>query len=87
MIQHAVQIYVEIERARLTKRLAKIKEASGDVDEAADTLQEVAVVSSGQPLTHVDRWSMISAPCGAALCCIVLFDDLGVDGRGLSHLI
>jgi 26S proteasome regulatory subunit N5 len=39
-----VQIYVEIERARLTKRLAKIKEAGGDVNEAADTLQEVAVV-------------------------------------------
>jgi hypothetical protein len=38
------QIYVEIERARLTKRLAKIKEAGGDVNEAADTLQEVAVV-------------------------------------------
>lgn len=38
------QIYVEIERARLTKRLAKIMEAGGDVNEAADTLQEVAVV-------------------------------------------
>ena len=41
---HHAQIYVEIERARLTKRLAKIKEAGGDVNEAADTLQEVAVV-------------------------------------------
>lgn len=39
-----MQIYVEIERARLTKRLAKIREAEGKVDEAADTLQEVAVV-------------------------------------------
>lgn len=38
------KIYVEIERARLTRRLAKIKEAEGKIDEAADTLQEVAVV-------------------------------------------
>ena len=38
------KIYVEIERARLTRRLAKIKEADGKIDEAADTLQEVAVV-------------------------------------------
>ena len=40
------KIYVEIERARLTRRLAKIKEAEGKIDEAADTLQEVAVVRS-----------------------------------------
>jgi 26S proteasome regulatory subunit N5 len=39
------QIYVEIERARLTKMLAKIKEDEGDIDGAADILQEVAVVS------------------------------------------
>lgn len=38
------QIYVEIERARLTKRLAMIEEAKGNVSEAADILQEVAVV-------------------------------------------
>jgi hypothetical protein len=38
------QIYVEIERARLTKRLAKIEEEKGNVSEAADILQEVAVV-------------------------------------------
>jgi hypothetical protein len=40
-----VQIYVEIERARLTKMLARIKEDEGAVEEAADILQEVAVVS------------------------------------------
>ena len=40
-----MQIYVEIERARLTKRLAKIEEAKGNVNEAADILQEVAVVN------------------------------------------
>ena len=38
------QIYVEIERARLTRQLAAIQEADGDVGTAADTLQEVAVV-------------------------------------------
>ena len=40
----SVQIYVEIERARLTRRLAGIWEEEGKIDEAADTLQEVAVV-------------------------------------------
>ncbi|GLI67665.1 hypothetical protein VaNZ11_011918 [Volvox africanus] len=41
------KIFVEIERARLTKRLAAIKEADGNVDEAADILQEVAVETFG----------------------------------------
>lgn len=41
------KIYVEIERARLTKRLAKIEEAKGNVSEAADILQEVAVETFG----------------------------------------
>ncbi len=36
---------MEIERARLTKRLASMVEAEGKVDEAADILQEVPVVS------------------------------------------
>ena len=80
MLQHAVQIYVEIERARLTKRLAKIKEASGDVDEAADTLQEVAVVSTGQALMHVDRWSIFGALCGCNAAPNGSVDDMGVDG-------
>jgi hypothetical protein len=35
---------VEIERARLTRKLAAIREAEGNINEAADTLQEVAVV-------------------------------------------
>lgn len=39
-----LQIFVEIERARLTKQLAKLKEEEGKVDEAAEILQEVAVV-------------------------------------------
>ncbi|KXZ45928.1 hypothetical protein GPECTOR_49g512 [Gonium pectorale] len=41
------KIFVEIERARLTKRLAAIKEEEGKVDEAADILQEVAVETFG----------------------------------------
>lgn len=38
-----LQIYVEIERARLIKKLAKIKEEQGLIAEAADLMQEVAV--------------------------------------------
>lgn len=41
-----MQIFVEIERARLTRKLARLKEAEGNITEAADVLQEVAVVSS-----------------------------------------
>lgn len=38
-----MQIYVEIERARLIKKLAKIKEEQKLIGEAADLMQEVAV--------------------------------------------
>eukprot|EP00898_Chlorokybus_atmophyticus_P002570 jgi/Chlat1/3313/Chrsp22S03479 len=37
------KMYVEIERARLTRRLVKIKEDQGKLDEAADIMQDVAV--------------------------------------------
>ncbi|KAF7044900.1 hypothetical protein CFC21_054065 [Triticum aestivum] len=43
----AGKIYVEIERARLIKRLAKIKEEQGKIDEAAEIMQEVAVETFG----------------------------------------
>jgi len=43
----AGKIYVEIERARLIKRLAKIKEEQGQIYEAADLMQEVAVETFG----------------------------------------
>uniref|UniRef100_A0A8C1YBX8 26S proteasome non-ATPase regulatory subunit 12 n=1 Tax=Cyprinus carpio TaxID=7962 RepID=A0A8C1YBX8_CYPCA len=43
----AGKIYVEIERARLTKTLAHIKEQSGDVKEAASILQELQVETYG----------------------------------------
>jgi hypothetical protein len=41
------KIFVESERARLTRLLADIKEANGDVVGAADVLQEVAVETYG----------------------------------------
>jgi len=43
----AGKIYVEIERARLTHKLAKFKEAEGDVTEAASILQELQVETFG----------------------------------------
>uniref|UniRef100_A0AAQ4PR38 26S proteasome non-ATPase regulatory subunit 12 n=1 Tax=Gasterosteus aculeatus aculeatus TaxID=481459 RepID=A0AAQ4PR38_GASAC len=43
----AGKIYVEIERARLTKTLANIKEQSGEVKEAASILQELQVETYG----------------------------------------
>lgn len=43
----AGKIYVEIERARLIKTLAKIKEEQGLIDEAAELMQEIAVETFG----------------------------------------
>ncbi|KMT02222.1 hypothetical protein BVRB_9g206820 [Beta vulgaris subsp. vulgaris] len=43
----AGKIYVEIERARLIKRLAKIKEEQQLIDEAAELMQEIAVETFG----------------------------------------
>ncbi|CAI0428418.1 unnamed protein product [Linum tenue] len=43
----AGKIFVEIERARLIKKLAKIKEEQGLIAEAADLMQEVAVETFG----------------------------------------
>jgi len=41
------KIFVEVEKARLTGMLAKIKEEEGDAEEAANLLQEVQVESFG----------------------------------------
>jgi len=41
------KIFVEAERARLTKLLSQIKEAEGKVDEACDILQDVHVETYG----------------------------------------
>lgn len=43
----AGKIYVEIERARLTRKLATIKETKGSVDEAASILLELQVETYG----------------------------------------
>ncbi|CAH9071156.1 unnamed protein product [Cuscuta europaea] len=43
----AGKIYVEIERARLIKKLAKLKEEQGLIAEAADLMQEIAVETFG----------------------------------------
>jgi hypothetical protein len=43
VVSYLLQIYVEIERARLIRKLAKIKEEQGLISEAADLMQEVAV--------------------------------------------
>jgi hypothetical protein len=48
VVSYLLQIYVEIERARLIRKLAKIKEEQGLISEAADLMQEVAVsIDSG----------------------------------------
>jgi 26S proteasome regulatory subunit N5 len=41
------KIFVEVERARLTRLLSKIKEDQGDIVEAADLLQELQVETFG----------------------------------------
>jgi len=41
------KIYLELERARLTRRLASILESRGQIEEAAEVLQEVAVETFG----------------------------------------
>jgi len=43
----AGKIYLELERARITLKLAKIKEAEGDIKEAASVLQELQVETYG----------------------------------------
>jgi hypothetical protein len=49
----SVQIYVEIERARLIKKLVKIKEEQRLIAEAADLMQEVAVSTESNDKTGV----------------------------------
>merc|ERR1712156_715245 len=43
----AGKIYVEIERARLTRTLAQIREDEGDINAAASVLQELQVETFG----------------------------------------
>lgn len=64
-----MQIYVEIQRARLTRKLAAYKEAEGKVSEAADILQEVAVVSHGGGWSKFSRsaWPTVQVGVGMVL--------------------
>ncbi|KAL6051988.1 26S proteasome non-ATPase regulatory subunit 12 [Balamuthia mandrillaris] len=50
------KIFVEIERAKLTRTLAYIKEAAGEISDAADLLQEVQVETYGsmEPRDKID---------------------------------
>ena len=41
------QIYVEVERARLTHKLAKMKEEEGNIIDAANIIQELQVETYG----------------------------------------
>lgn len=41
------KMFVEVERARLTKKLAEIRESEGKIDEAADILQELQIETFG----------------------------------------
>lgn len=59
-----VQIFVELERARLTRELANIKEAEGKVAEAADILQTLAVVGRARALRGSLRAQLTSAARG-----------------------
>lgn len=43
----AGKIYLELERARVTRKLAEIREAEGDISEAASVLQELQVETYG----------------------------------------
>lgn len=59
MVQLLVlQIYVEIERARLIKKLAKIKEEQGQIAEAAELMQEIAV--GGPRSILINIWFFLS---------------------------
>lgn len=51
---------MEIERARLTRQLARMKEEEGAIAEAAEILQEVAVVSC---------WGLLCAAVGSPRAC------------------
>ncbi|KAF2573489.1 hypothetical protein F2Q70_00006394, partial [Brassica cretica] len=67
----AGKIYVEIERARLTRKLAKIKEDQGQIAEAADLMQEVAVETFGA-MAKTEKIAFILEQ--VRTCAILLFN-------------
>ena len=74
IITWLLQIYVEIERARLIRKLAKIKEDQGLINEAAELMQEIAVsvvtyiifIPSTSYHFHVCTLFCVWSTCGAA---------------------
>ena len=57
------KIYVEVERARLTHRLASMQEQDGDLNTAAKTMQELQVrstVDTRYQLTKQIAWGLKS---------------------------
>jgi hypothetical protein len=62
-----LQIFVEIERARLTRRLAAMKESEGNIAEAADILQEVAVETFGA-MAKTEKIAYILEQVRGTLC-------------------
>lgn len=55
---NAYQIYVEVERARLTHRLAQIKETEGDTAAAASVMMELQVETYGS-MSRREKASLI----------------------------
>ena len=66
----AGKIYVEIERARLTRKLATIKETQGGVDEAASILLELQVETYGS----MDKREKIEFLLEQMRCCLLKGD-------------
>lgn len=54
----AGKIFVELERARLTRTLAKIKESKGDIDGAATIMQEMQVETFGG-MERIEKFDFI----------------------------
>lgn len=74
------QIFVEIERARLTRKLATMTEAEGKIAEAADILQEVAVVCQ----ETVDETAATAATSAVSSSSGSMFREIGNSGACTS---
>eukprot|EP00976_Prorocentrum_cordatum_P004903 96410-Prorocentrum_minimum.AAC.1 len=57
------QIYVEVERARLVRQLVKIKEEQGDIEAAAEAIQEVADRYMRVDQAHLKRKMEVEYMC------------------------
>jgi hypothetical protein len=57
----STQIHVEVERARLTMALTKIKEADGDIPGAAEILHELQVSNLTSQYSHQTFYFLVSS--------------------------